>query len=73
MSRVEEIQQAIADLTLEERAELMSSLLNFQDDDWDKQMRRDAAAGKFDTMNREAEQEVNAGKTKPLGDLLNES
>ena len=33
MSRVEEIRQAIATLTLEEKAELMSSLAGFEDDE----------------------------------------
>jgi hypothetical protein len=73
MSRVEEIQQAIGKLTLEERAELLSSLMNFEDDEWDKQMKRDAAAGKFDRMNREAEEEFKAGKTIPLDKVIEES
>ena len=73
MSRVEQIQQAIATLTLEERAELMSSLAAFEDDEWDKQMKRDAAAGKFDEMNRKADADLKAGKTKPLDDLLAKS
>lgn len=72
MSRVEELQQAIATLTLEERAELMSSLMNWEDDEWDKQMQRDAAAGKFDEMNRQTESDLRTGKTRPLSDLLND-
>jgi hypothetical protein len=62
MSSVEEIQQAISNLSLEERAELMSSLMNWEDDEWDKQMKRDAAAGKFDAMNRDTDAELTAGK-----------
>jgi hypothetical protein len=73
MSRVEEIQQAIATLSLEERAELLSSLMNFEDDEWDKQMKRDAEAGKFDALAREAEEEYKAGKTIPLDKLIEES
>jgi hypothetical protein len=73
MSRVEEIRQAIATLTLEERAELMSSLAGFEDDEWDKQMKRDAAAGKFDQMNLQADADLKSGKTKPLDDLLAQS
>ena len=73
MSRVEEIQQAIAGLTLEERAELLSSLMNWEDDEWDKQMQRDAAAGKFDEMNRRAEEEFKAGKAMPLSKVIEES
>jgi hypothetical protein len=71
MSRVEEIQQAIANLTLEERAELLSSLMNFEDDEWDKQMKRDAAAGKFDQLSRETDADIKAGRTIPLDDVIN--
>jgi hypothetical protein len=72
MSRVEEIQQAIATLSLEERAELLSSLMNFEDDEWDKQMKRDAAAGKFDKLRDEAEEEFRQGKTIPLDKVIEE-
>jgi hypothetical protein len=73
MSRVEQIQREIASLSLEERAELMSSLMNFEDDEWDKQMKRDAAAGKFDKLAQETEEEYRAGKMIPLEKLIEES
>jgi hypothetical protein len=44
----------------------------FEDDDWDRQMKRDAGAGKFDKLHREAEAEYAAGKTIPLTDILRE-
>jgi hypothetical protein len=71
MSRVEEIQHAIANLTLEERAELLSSLMNFEDDEWDKQMKSDAAAGKFDELDRQTNADIKAGRTIPLDDIIN--
>jgi hypothetical protein len=73
MSRVEEIQQAIATLTLEERAELLSSLMNFEDDEWDKQMKRDAAAGKFDAMSARTQADIKAGRTKSLDEVIGEA
>jgi hypothetical protein len=73
MSRVEEIQQAIETLSLEERAELMSSLMNFEDDEWDKQMKRDAAAGKFDEMNQQTDADIKAGKTIPLDEVIGDA
>jgi len=73
MSRVEELRQAITELSLEERAELMSALANFEDDQWDKQMKRDAATGKFDAMNRQAEADLKSGKTRPLDSFLTQS
>ena len=73
MSRVEEIQQAIATLSLEERAELMSALMNFEDDEWDKQMKRDAAAGKFDSLDRQTDAAIKSGTTKSLDELIGEA
>ncbi|HEY5505694.1 MAG TPA: hypothetical protein VIK28_11100 [Sedimentisphaerales bacterium] len=73
MSTVAEIKAAIDQLTLQERCELEALLHPFEDDDWDRQMRRDAAAGKFDKLHREAEAEHAAGKTIPLTDILRES
>ena len=70
---VEEIKAAIPSLTLEERAEIMAELSAWTDDDWDGQMKRDAAAGKFEALNREADAEHTAGKTIPLTDGLRES
>jgi hypothetical protein len=62
MSKVAEIKAAIDQLTLQERCELEALLHPFEDDEWDKQMKRDAAAGKFDALNREAETEAKAGR-----------
>ena len=51
MSTVEEIKMAIGRLSLEERAEIAAELCGWTDDDWDRQMKGDAAAGKFATLN----------------------
>ncbi len=73
MSTVAEIKAAIPSLTLEERAEVARCLNECQNDEWDEQMKRDAAAGKFDAMNRDADAAHAAGKTVPLNDILLES
>jgi hypothetical protein len=62
MSTVAEIFNAIKGLSLQERCELEALLHPFEDDDSDKQMKVDAAAGKFDKFHREAEAEAKAGK-----------
>ena len=62
MSTVAEIKAAIDRLSLQERCELEALLHPFEDDDWDRQMKRDAAAGKFDALNCEAETEAKAGR-----------
>jgi hypothetical protein len=72
MSTVAEIFTAIKELSLQERCELEALLHPFEDDDWDRQMKRDAAAGKFDALHHEAEAEYAAGKTIPLTDILRE-
>jgi hypothetical protein len=73
MSTVAEIKAAIDRLSLQERCELEALLHPFEDDDWDKQMKRDAVAGKFDALHDAAEAEHAAGKTIPLIDILRES
>jgi hypothetical protein len=50
MSKVDEILSAIEKLTWDERAELNRRLGVWEDDEWDKQMEQDAAAGKFDRI-----------------------
>jgi hypothetical protein len=72
MSTVAEIKAAIDRLSLQERCELEALLHPFEDDAWDMQMKRDAAAGKFGALHNAAEAEHAAGKTIPLADILRE-
>ena len=67
---VQEIKAAIPSLKMEERAEIAACLNMWEDDEWDLQMKRDAAAGKFDQFHRAADAEHAAGKTGPLDDIL---
>ena len=64
MSTVAEIWSAIQELSLQERCELEALLHPFEDDDWDRQMKRDAAAGKFDNLHREAEAAAKVGRLR---------
>ena len=70
MSTVAEIKEAIDRLSSREYCELMSVLHPFEDDDWDRQMKSDAAAGRFTAMNERAEQEYKVGSTRPLGEII---
>ena len=72
MSTVEEIRTAIERLSLEERAQIIAELCGWADDDWDSQMKADAAADKFNALNREADAAYAAGQTHPLNDILHE-
>jgi len=72
MSTVDEIKSAISRLSLEERAGLTADLCGWTDDDWDRQMKADAVAGKLDALNRDAETAHTADRTVPLDDILRE-
>ena len=65
VSTVAEIKEAIARLSPEEYCELMAALRPpLEDDEWDKQMKADVAAGKFDEMNRRSRAEHKAGQAE---------
>ena len=70
MSSVAEIKEAIDRLSPQEYCELMSVLHPFEDDDWDRQMKADAVAGRFRAMNEKADADYAAGRAKPLNDLI---
>ncbi len=66
MSTVAEIREAIAKLSPREYCELMAELHPLAEDERDKQMKADAAAGKFDKMNARADADFKAGRCEPL-------
>jgi len=53
VSTVDEIKKAADALSVNEREELLSWLLDV-DDEWDRQMGKDAAAGKLDFLTEDA-------------------
>ncbi|MGD1086875.1 MAG: hypothetical protein ABSA47_19230 [Verrucomicrobiota bacterium] len=72
MSDVETIRAAIKKLSVEERAGIIAELRGWTDDDWDRQMKADGAAGKFASLNREADSAHAGGETRVLDDILRE-
>jgi len=66
MSTVAEIKAAIPSLTLEERAEVARCLGNWQDDEWDEQVKRDIAAGKLDKLLSKVDDDIAHGKLRDL-------
>jgi len=72
MSAVESIRATIEKLSVEERAEIIAELCGWTDDDWDRQMKADGAAGKFSSINREADSAHAEGHTQPLDGILHE-
>jgi len=61
-----EIKTAIQQLSFQERAELAAWLHGWDDDDWDEQMKRDIASGKLDTVLREVEDDIKAGRLRDM-------
>jgi hypothetical protein len=65
VSEVEEIWSAIEKLSSRERAELNALLQNWTEDDWDRQMAADSAAGgKLDKLRKEGASEARTGKLR---------
>ncbi len=65
-----EIKEAVSKLPAPERLKLLAELCDWPDDDWDRQMKKDAAAGKFAGLNEEASQAFKSGKVKSLEEGL---
>ena len=54
-----------------EKSEFLERLADVDfDDAWDRQIEADAKAGKLDPLWREAMEDIKAGRTKPLDEVL---
>jgi hypothetical protein len=63
---IDQIKEAIEQLSFEERAELAAWLHGWKDDDWDEQMKRDIANGKLDRVLREVDDDIHAGRLREM-------
>ena len=61
MSRVEAIQRTLRELTSDEFAQVARYVHDLEQEHWDYQLDRDAAAGKLDFLLDEAQQDGQAG------------
>ena len=66
MTKVEQLEKDIMALSRSELAAFRNWFQSYLADEWDRQIERDAEAGKLDHLAREALAEHKAGKTKPL-------
>lgn len=66
MSKLEKIKADIDTLTLEEKAELAHWLHGWEDDDWDRQMAEDVAAGKLDAVLEEVDEDIAANRLQDM-------
>jgi hypothetical protein len=72
MTSLLEIKAAIDRLSPQEYCELMAMLHPAVDDDWDRQIGADVAAGRLDALIAEARADIEAGRTVPLETVLEE-
>lgn len=66
MSRVEDVERAVRDLSPRDLREFREWFQRFEDEVWDRQIERDAAAGRLDALAEEALTELREGRTRPL-------
>jgi hypothetical protein len=71
MSTVGEIIDAVKKLPEKEKSEFLARLAEVDfDDAWDRQIEADAEAGGLDNLWAEAMEDIKAGRTKPLDEVL---
>jgi hypothetical protein len=66
MSKIEKIEQEIQALSPEELAQFRAWFLEYDWALWDRQIERDAEAGRLDDLAARALRDHSAGKTTPL-------
>jgi hypothetical protein len=63
---IDQIKEAIGQLSFTERAELAAWLHGWKDDKWDEQMKRDIANGKLDHVLREVDDDTQSGRLSDM-------
>jgi hypothetical protein len=63
---ITEIEQAITELSPEELARLREWFDEYYAEVWDKQIEQDAKSGRLDKLIAEADEDYDAGLSKPL-------
>ena len=66
MSQVEMLEQTVKQLSPGERAAFRSWFIEFDADEWDRQIEMDGETGKLDRLVQSAVEEHKAGKTKRI-------
>ena len=66
MSTVKEIESAIQRLPAQDFTKLSKWFDEYRDDAWDRQMKKDAKAGRLQFLIDQAEEDIAAGRTKPF-------
>ena len=61
-----ELEKAIADLPREQLSQFAKWFQEYMADEWDRQIEKDAAAGKLDHILKKVDEDIAAGRSKPL-------
>jgi len=72
---LEKILKEVKNLSSQERQELWDRVAAEEAnnlDDWEKQIKRDSKAGKLDHLLAELKEDIQAGRVKPLDEVINE-
>jgi hypothetical protein len=69
MSTVQEIKRAMLKLPASKRLKLVKWVTAFESDEWDKEISKDASAGKLDFLVREGKEALKKGRLKPFPHL----
>ncbi len=75
MNSIEEIKSAIETLDDEDQAKLAEWFWHRDDDDWDRQMVADLAAGKLDHLLKQADEDIAEGRLQdfPIEEAADQS
>lgn len=73
MSTVAEIENALERLPVEDARKIAEWLQRYLDEKWDKQIDGDIAAGRLDKLADKAMQDYQAGRIKPLDEIIDRS
>ncbi len=66
MSTIQEIEEAISQLSERDRAKLRDWFANLEQEEWDKQIAGDEAAGRLDALADEAIKDLREGRCTEL-------
>ena len=73
MNTLVEIKTAIARLSDDETSALLSWLQERSEDDWDKQIKKDAEQGKLNKVIQRAKAHITANRVKELDEIVSNS
>ncbi|HUD46478.1 MAG TPA: hypothetical protein VMR33_06590 [Candidatus Baltobacteraceae bacterium] len=73
MSTVLEIERALQSLPVGDARKVADWLQHYLDENWDKQIDEDIAAGRLDKLAGKALEDFRAGRVKPLDEIVDQS